>query len=161
VSVFSSALLLVAKGHPTHRSRKINVKLVGEPKSKDFAVDTLVVHLGLLAGSIVRQHGQVCSPSFSSFSSFSIPYLSGRLHHASRNPELIKGIGKYSRSVMYRRSGRAQKKKSGVAWKVAAKKATEAAQPKVKPFRKETRTIQPKGPHYYPEYGSFSTMCEG
>jgi large subunit ribosomal protein L6e len=53
---------------------------------------------------------------------------------------------------MYRRSGRAQKKKSGVAWKVAPKKTPEVAQPKVKPFRKETRTIQPKGPHYYPEY---------
>jgi len=73
-------------------------------------------------------------------------------HHGSRNPKIAKGLGKYSKSDMYRRSGKAAKKKSGVAWKPITK--AEVAKPveKTKPFGKETRVIKPKSPRYYPEY---------
>jgi len=77
-----------------------------------------------------------------------------RLHHASRNPFLIKGVQKYSRTDMYRRSGRAEKKKSGVPWKTVEKKKEEVAL-KEKPFnekKNEKRVIKPKAPRFYPEF---------
>jgi len=76
-----------------------------------------------------------------------------RIHvHGSRNPKIAKGLGKYSKSAMFRRSGKAAKKKSGVAWKPIAKVEVPKTVEKTKPFGKETRVIKPKSARYYPEY---------
>lgn len=77
-----------------------------------------------------------------------------RIHrHGSRNPQIARGIGKYSRSDMYRRSGRlALSKKYEKKWPVHAKAEKPVAAPKVKKLKSGAeREILPKGPRYYPE----------
>jgi large subunit ribosomal protein L6e len=68
-----------------------------------------------------------------------------RKPHAPRNKPLARGVPRYSRSVMYSKTG---------TWAVKNKKPTqkktEAKAPKVQPFGKGTRTIQQKLPRFYP-----------
>jgi len=68
----------------------------------------------------------------------------------SRNPLLIRGLNRFSRSTAYHKKGKWVKKSNE--WKKQVKK--EVA-PIVKPFNKtkkpnETRTIQKSQPKYYP-----------
>eukprot|EP01087_Luapelamoeba_hula_P007890 TRINITY_DN193_c0_g1_i1.p2 TRINITY_DN193_c0_g1~~TRINITY_DN193_c0_g1_i1.p2 ORF type:complete len:256 (-),score=55.81 TRINITY_DN193_c0_g1_i1:78-845(-) len=78
-----------------------------------------------------------------------------RIHtHGSRNPELARGVPKYTKTEMYRRSGRAAKKASGVAWKDVPKKAPEAKKSVTKEFgkKKEKRVVSAGESRFYPEY---------
>jgi len=73
-----------------------------------------------------------------------------RKPHAPRNHELVRGVSRYSRSAMFRRSGRAAVLKAGHKFKPVEPKKVEK-KPVVKAFnKKETRTIEPKGPRFYP-----------
>lgn len=74
-----------------------------------------------------------------------------RKPHAPRNHELVKGISRYSRSAMFRRSGKAAMKKAGKTFPPTQKKAAPAKEGKVKKFGKSgTRTVLPKAPRFYP-----------
>jgi len=70
--------------------------------------------------------------------------------HRSRQHELARGVGKYSRSVIYRKSGRWAKKKAAVKPGVA-KPAVGAKQTITKKFGTGSRTIQkPRDTRFYP-----------
>jgi large subunit ribosomal protein L6e len=67
--------------------------------------------------------------------------------HSSRNHELVRGVFRYSRSAMFRRSGRWAIKK-----KLPIEKKKPEVKPIIKPFGKknETREIKKKSPRFYP-----------
>jgi len=68
----------------------------------------------------------------------------------TKNPFLIPGVTRYSRSAAFKRTHGWKKKKSNE-WKVVAKKDT-GVKPKVKKFGKEgSRVIKKKAPRFYPE----------
>jgi len=65
----------------------------------------------------------------------------------TRNPEIRRGVRKYSRSASYKKSGRFAKK--ATEWKNVEKKAKPVAT-KEKTFGNGKRTIAPKATRYYP-----------
>jgi len=66
-----------------------------------------------------------------------------------RNPQLIPGVERYSRSAAFKRR-RDWKKKKITEWKPVAKKVVKK-EAKVKKFGNSTRTIQKKAPKFYSE----------